>query len=108
MEFKEVASLKALEKEFKIRIVLDNNPILLTYFNSKVYAISDKCPHMGASLEKGHLEDGIVTCAKHGAQINVTNGNIEEKAKVLFLKLPTKNAKTYEVKVEEDKVYVKL
>ena len=106
--FKEVASLKDLKKEVKKRIVIDDQAVLLTYFNKKVYAIADKCPHLGASLVHGSFEEGIVTCPKHGAQIAVQTGEILEKAKILFLKMPTKKAKIYEVKVEDDVIFVKL
>lgn len=108
MAFKEATSLKALKESKKLRIVLEDTPILITYCDDSVYAINDQCPHMKASLMKGDFKDGIVTCAKHNAQIDVKTGEILEKAKVLFIKMPTKTAKTYETKVEADKVYVNL
>jgi nitrite reductase/ring-hydroxylating ferredoxin subunit len=37
----------------KLRVVVEGVPILLVWADHQVYAIGDKCPHMGASLEKG-------------------------------------------------------
>ena len=37
-------------------------------------AIADSCPHMGASLAAGHLEDGIVTCPWHAWRFRVADG----------------------------------
>jgi len=37
-------------------------------------AIDDVCPHMGASLGAGHLENGIVTCPWHAWRFRVTDG----------------------------------
>src|SRR3712207_9481872 len=40
---------------------------LVAVFRSQgqCHAIDDTCPHMGASLGAGHLEDGVVTCPWH-------------------------------------------
>lgn len=104
-----VAKLEDLQKAFKLRIMLENTPILLLYFEGKVYAINDKCPHLGISLNTGSydVETGKVTCRAHGAKIDVKTGDIDEKAHIAFFKLPTKKAKSYETKVENGLIYVK-
>lgn len=38
------------------------------------YAIDDMCPHAGASLSGGRLEDGVVTCPWHYWRFRVTDG----------------------------------
>jgi nitrite reductase (NADH) small subunit/3-phenylpropionate/trans-cinnamate dioxygenase ferredoxin subunit len=38
------------------------------------YAIDDVCPHMGASLSSGYLENGIVTCPWHAWRFRLTDG----------------------------------
>ncbi|MBU1094317.1 MAG: Rieske (2Fe-2S) protein [Firmicutes bacterium] len=104
--YQRVASLKELKEKNMIRVELEGTAILLTIRNDQVFAIGDKCPHLGASLAKGSLSDGIVTCSKHHAQIDVTNGELVGSPKILFLKVPAKNAKTYPTKVEEDHILV--
>ncbi len=37
-------------------------------------AIDDFCPHMGASLAGGHVEDGIVTCPWHAWRFDISDG----------------------------------
>lgn len=37
-------------------------------------AIDDFCPHMGASLASGHLEDGVVSCPWHAWRFSVCDG----------------------------------
>jgi nitrite reductase (NADH) small subunit/3-phenylpropionate/trans-cinnamate dioxygenase ferredoxin subunit len=39
-----------------------------------VYAIDDVCPHMGASLSGGYLENGIVTCPWHAWRFRLADG----------------------------------
>jgi nitrite reductase (NADH) small subunit/3-phenylpropionate/trans-cinnamate dioxygenase ferredoxin subunit len=37
-------------------------------------AINDLCPHMGASLAAGHVQDGIVTCPWHAWRFKTCDG----------------------------------
>jgi len=108
LAFKEVTELKALKEAKKLQVTVEGKTLLLTYYENTVHAMNDACPHMKASLSKGSFEDGVVTCPKHGAQIDVRTGSILEKAKVLFIKMPVKKAQTYETKVENDKVLVNI
>jgi nitrite reductase (NADH) small subunit/3-phenylpropionate/trans-cinnamate dioxygenase ferredoxin subunit len=38
------------------------------------YAIDDMCPHAGASLGAGHVEDGVVTCPWHFWRFRLCDG----------------------------------
>jgi nitrite reductase (NADH) small subunit/3-phenylpropionate/trans-cinnamate dioxygenase ferredoxin subunit len=38
------------------------------------FAIDDVCPHMGASLSEGQVENGIVACAWHGWRFRLADG----------------------------------
>jgi nitrite reductase (NADH) small subunit/3-phenylpropionate/trans-cinnamate dioxygenase ferredoxin subunit len=38
------------------------------------YAIDDTCPHAGASLAKGDLENGVVTCPRDGWRFCIHDG----------------------------------
>ena len=38
-------------------------------------AISDTCPHMGASLASGYVENDVVTCPWHAWRFCVTDGS---------------------------------
>ena len=39
------------------------------------YAIDDTCPHAGASLAEGEVEDGKVGCPWHYAEFDLKTGN---------------------------------
>lgn len=104
----DVASLKEVKEKKKLRVEYEGEPILLTFYDNEIFAMDDRCPHLKASLVKGTFENGIVTCAKHHAQINVKTGEIVENAKILFIKMPVKKAKTFNVKIEEERVFVEL
>ena len=40
-----------------------------------LHAVDDTCTHSGGSLSEGPCENGIVTCAWHGAQFRLSDGN---------------------------------
>jgi nitrite reductase/ring-hydroxylating ferredoxin subunit len=52
--------------------------IALFNIRGSYYAIDDACPHTGAPLCEGDLEDAEVTCPWHGAVFDVTTGACRE------------------------------
>ena len=51
----------------------------LLVFGGRVFAIDDECPHRGAFLSDGKVdEDGYVSCPLHAWEYNVTNGSGRE------------------------------
>jgi nitrite reductase/ring-hydroxylating ferredoxin subunit len=87
---------------------LNGTQVLLVNMAGEFHAIQAKCPHMGAELCKGQLQGSIVTCPKHKAGFDVRDGSAVDPAKVLFLKMKTKDAKSYTVKIEEDQLLVDI
>ena len=63
-------------------------------------AIDDTCPHMGASLAAGHLEDGIVTCPWHAWRFSVCDGS--------WCDNPTLKVDRFEVRISGDQVQVRV
>ncbi|TVP85690.1 MAG: Rieske (2Fe-2S) protein [Acholeplasmataceae bacterium] len=100
--------LEDLMQQHKARVMIDQTAVLFVYHDGTVFALADKCPHMGASLFKGTVENGIVTCRAHRAKIDIKTGAIEEKARMMFLRLPTRKAKTYPVVIKDGKVFVEV
>ena len=47
------------------RLILDGQNVCVTVVEGKVHAISDVCPHRGASLSEGIVRDGCSTCPSH-------------------------------------------
>ena len=103
-----VGQFDELKEIFRKRVVIEGKPILVVLLRDKVYAIQDKCSHLGASLTKGTQEENHVKCHAHHAVFDVTNGDVVEKAHVGFIKMPTKKLKTFPTEVKEGNVYVDL
>ena len=64
------------------------------------HAINDLCPHMGASLAEGHVENGVVTCPWHGWRFQVTDGTWCDNRRI--------KTDSYEVRVVGDEIQVRV
>ena len=42
--------------------------------DGRYFAIDDTCPHMGASLSGGYVENGVVTCPWHAWRFRLGDG----------------------------------
>lgn len=71
-----VANLKDLEESPGgcLTVQVEKHTIALFYYNSKIYAIDNRCPHMGFPLNRGTVKDGILTCHWHHARFDLSNG----------------------------------
>ncbi len=66
------------------------------------HAINDFCPHMGASLAGGHVEDGAVYCPWHAWRFCVRDG--------LWLDNPKSQIRTdtFDVRVVDGNIQVRV
>jgi len=55
-------------------IQLNGHTVVLWYVNEQVYAIDNRCPHMGFPLDKGSVKGGILTCHWHHARFDLESG----------------------------------
>ena len=64
------------ELKAKGRLVLHgaHRPILVVYDRGRVFALDNRCPHMGFPLDRGSVEDGILTCHWHHARFALASG----------------------------------
>jgi 3-phenylpropionate/trans-cinnamate dioxygenase ferredoxin component len=98
VNYVKVANVSDVPLDTMFAAKLGNDALLIANIDDKFYAIQRICPHFGADLCAGNLEGTIVTCPKHGAKFDVTNGISTGKAGIAFLKFKVKNCKTYSIK----------
>jgi nitrite reductase/ring-hydroxylating ferredoxin subunit len=75
-------------------------PILLIAKGSDIYAISNRCPHLGCPLSGGTLTGETIICPCHDWSFDIMTGELTISKEI---KLPT-----YETKVENGRLFVKL
>ena len=73
-EFVLAGSLDELKAKGRLVLHGDHRPILVIYDRGRVFALDNRCPHMGFPLERGSVEDGILTCHWHHARFDLESG----------------------------------
>lgn len=63
-------------------VTINQKDIAIFNANGKLFAIDDICPHMGASLSGGFVEDGCVTCPWHYWRFRLEDGAWADNPKV--------------------------
>lgn len=103
-------NLGTIKQKVKIAKVINNRPILLSYTDHGIFAIRDKCPHMGSPLSTGTLKNGIITCKHHNLSISVETGEVTDSIKADFLRLDeySRSVTTYKVIIKDDSIYIDL
>ena len=72
--FVSVARFDDLKGKGSITVHPDGKPIVLFLYGDRVYAVDNRCPHMGFPLDKGSVEEGILTCHWHHARFDLASG----------------------------------
>ncbi len=88
-------------------VKVEDNEVLIANVNGNFYAVSQKCTHMGGDLSKSKLEGNIVTCPRHHAQYDVTNGKVITHPKMPLMHPKAKDLQTFEIKIENEDIMVK-
>ena len=93
----------------KQKVVIEGRELLLARVAGRYYATDDRCPHLKGDLSAGSLEGAVIACPLQGSQFDIRDGHVvswrdapaeaDEKARPL---------RTYNVKVENDTVYIEI
>ena len=82
-------------------VVVERERVLLANVDGAFYALRDACGHRQEPLSKGRLDGHVVECPLHFATFDVRTGKL--------LSGPVaEDVPMYEVRVNDDTVYVKL
>jgi nitrite reductase/ring-hydroxylating ferredoxin subunit len=68
------ASLTELRAAGRLVVHLDRHTLCLFAEGEDVYAVDNRCPHMGFPLHRGSIADGILTCHWHHARFDLCTG----------------------------------
>src|SRR5215831_21033366 len=88
-------------KEGEGKTIEFNDKLVAVFLHQgQYYAIDDVCPHMGASLSGGYVENGIVTCPWHAWRFRLSDGAWADYSKIKI--------GCYPVRIEGDEIQVEL
>ena len=97
-EFKTVCQVGELAEGEGKTVIVGKKLIALFHCGGQFHAIDDLCPHMGASLAGGYVENGIVTCPWHAWRFRLADGTWADNPRIKI--------GAYAVRVEGDAVQV--
>ncbi len=94
------ASLADLRAAERLVVQLDGHTLCLLAAGDDVYAVDNRCPHMGFPLHRGLVADGILTCHWHHARFDLCSGGTFDQW--------ADNLRCFPVEIDGDDVYVDL
>jgi nitrite reductase/ring-hydroxylating ferredoxin subunit/Fe-S cluster biogenesis protein NfuA len=95
-----VANINDIPKNHVLAVRLENQNMILHRQGENINCYRNACSHLGFPLDKGIVENDIITCASHQFQYNLKTGEC--------LTVPDVSLQSYEVRVKGNKVYVKV
>lgn len=88
-------------KEGSMKLVdVDGTPVLLVKVSGEIFAIDNRCPHMGCGFSGGFLDGYVIVCPCHDWRFDLRTGEYEEEKEMQLTK--------FECKRESGKIWVKL
>gem|GEM_PF-205296 len=69
-----VCTLARLKAESAIAVDVGDQRIAVFWYENRVYALNETCPHRGGPLHQGRLRHGIVICPWHLWQFDLVTG----------------------------------
>src|SRR5580693_6229032 len=98
-DFVRAGSLEDLRAKGRLVVHGRHRPVLIVYDRGRVFALDNRCPHMGFPLNRGSVEDGILTCHWHHARFDLESG--------CTFDLWADDTLTFPVELRNDEVWVR-
>jgi nitrite reductase/ring-hydroxylating ferredoxin subunit len=73
-DFVRAGSLEELKAKGRLVAHGPHRPILVVHDKDRIFALDNRCPHMGFPLDRGSVEDGTLTCHWHHARFDLASG----------------------------------
>ena len=73
-EFQRAGTIQELRTKGRLVVRGAHRPILIIEDQGQLFALDNRCPHMGFPLDRGSVEDSILTCHWHHARFDLASG----------------------------------
>lgn len=98
--FTRLCKINELREKIGKRFIVNNVEVALFKVDGEIYALNNICPHQHSPLiYDGFIEEGCVVCPAHGWMFDLKTGK---------MKTGSNGLDSYEVKIINDDVYVKV
>lgn len=99
-QFVRVASRSEVEKNGCTVVHTEGATLVLIPQDGTIYALDNRCPHMGFPLHRGSIHDGILTCHWHHARFDITSGGTFDQF--------ADDVPSFPVEIRGDDIYVNI
>jgi nitrite reductase/ring-hydroxylating ferredoxin subunit len=99
-EFVRAASLAEVTENECKTVQLNGHVVALFAHQGQIYAVDNRCPHMGFPLDRGTVKDGILTCYWHYARFDLESGGTFDQF--------ADDVRTFPVEVRDDEVWIDI
>ena len=99
-EFVPILGKNELEEGLMKNVSAEDVSILLVKLFGQIFAVSNRCPHMGCSLGGGTLEGYIITCPCHDWRFDLRTGEFQEAKEITLT--------TFEWRIESGKICIRI
>ena len=72
--FLRVGTLEEVRAKRMVVVQAGRCPLLVVCDGSRVFALDNRCPHLGFPLHRGTIDNGVLTCHWHHARFDVSSG----------------------------------
>jgi nitrite reductase/ring-hydroxylating ferredoxin subunit len=96
----DAGSFEKLQADGKLLTKVGSHGVCVFWHRNQVYAVDDRCPHLGFPLHRGTVEQGLLTCHWHHARFDLCSGGTLDPF--------ADNVRTYPVSVVDGRVVVGL
>lgn len=84
-----VASSTDIRSGEMFSTTIDGTKLLLSRIDGQVYAVIDKCTHLGMPMRKGSFDGQAITCPFHGSRFDITTGeNLDWVSNIMGMNAP--------------------
>ena len=97
-DFVKVTSIEELSEKGRIVVAAGRHGIAVFHTDRGIFAVDNRCPHMGFPLVKGTVAGDILTCDWHHARFDLSSGGTFD--------LWADNVATYPVEVRDNDVWI--
>lgn len=97
-DFIQVASFEDVKAKGLKTVTLSDKVILLIFHEDKLFALDNRCPHMGFPLARGTVKRGVLTCHWHHARFELCSGGTFD--------LWADDVRSYPVDVRENEIWL--
>ena len=97
--FVDAIALTDLPPDAQKSVFIGTTRVLLCNTGTGLFAIEDKCTHAFQQLVGGEMQDGVITCPKHGACFDLASGKPVNN-------VATRPIKVFKLRVRNERIEV--